>query len=95
MIDPIQFSGLSLQEVPSTQKTPGTDFQNLVGQGINQLNESLNASEATLRAYAAGESVSVHEMMIAMEKARFSMEFAVQVRNQVVQAYDKLMRMQI
>jgi flagellar hook-basal body complex protein FliE len=33
--------------------------------------------------------------MIALEKARISLQFAVEARNRVVEAYQEFMRMQI
>jgi flagellar hook-basal body complex protein FliE len=43
----------------------------------------------------AGEDISVHEVMIAAEKAKLSLDLAIQVRNKAIEAYQEIMRMQI
>jgi flagellar hook-basal body complex protein FliE len=42
-----------------------------------------------------GEIYDIHQVMIAAEKASISMQFAIQVRNRLVEAYQEIMRMQI
>jgi flagellar hook-basal body complex protein FliE len=74
---------------------PTGDFSRLVGHGIGELNTSLNAGDQALRAMAAGESIPLHDVMIAMEHARLNLQFAVEVRNRVVEAYQQLTQMQL
>jgi flagellar hook-basal body complex protein FliE len=42
-----------------------------------------------------GEITDIHQVMIASEKASISLQFAVQVRNKLVEAYQEIMRMQM
>lgn len=44
---------------------------------------------------AAGEPVDIHEVMLALEKANLGFQFALQVRNKVVEAYQEVMRLQL
>ncbi len=80
---------------PAPSAIAGADFMHVVGQGVAKLNTDLNASDGMLRALAAGESVPVHDVMIAMEKARIDLQFAVEVRNRLLDGYQQLMRMQL
>jgi flagellar hook-basal body complex protein FliE len=42
-----------------------------------------------------GQAPSVHDTMIAMEKADVSLRLTTKVRNKVVEAYQEIMRMQV
>ncbi|MDW2981773.1 flagellar hook-basal body complex protein FliE [Rhodanobacter sp. KK11] len=71
------------------------DFSRLLGEGLGALNTSLNAGDHALRAMAAGEAIPLHDVMIAMERARLDLQFAVEVRNRAVEAYQQLTQMQL
>lgn len=44
---------------------------------------------------ATGDIEDVHQAMIAMQKASLAMQFTVQVRNKIIDAYQEIMRTQI
>jgi flagellar hook-basal body complex protein FliE len=71
------------------------DFSRVVGEGLGALNSSLNAGDLALRGMAAGEAIPLHDVMIAMERARLDLQFAVEVRNRAVEAYQQLTQMQL
>jgi len=70
-------------------------FGELLHGSLAELGDRLNAADGALQAYAAGEPIAVHDLVIAMEQARVSLQFAVEVRNKAVEAYQELMRMQV
>ncbi|MBC9229243.1 flagellar hook-basal body complex protein FliE [bacterium SPL81] len=53
-----------------------------------------NATEKAIK-YAAGENIPVHDVMVSMQNAKLSFQFAVQVRNKLVESYQEITRMQI
>lgn len=53
-----------------------------------------NATEKAMK-YAAGENIPVHDVMVSMQNAKLSFQFAVQVRNKLVESYQEITRMQI
>jgi flagellar hook-basal body complex protein FliE len=57
--------------------------------------QNLQIADQTVLKANTGESVDLHEMMIAMEKADISLRLMVQVRNKAMDAYHEIMRMQI
>ncbi|NLJ56934.1 MAG: flagellar hook-basal body complex protein FliE [Firmicutes bacterium] len=61
-------------------------------QKVNQ--QQLNAAKA-VQELAAGELEDLHQVMIATEQARLSLQLAVQVTNKAVEAYKEITRMQI
>lgn len=97
MIDAIaSVSGaLPAAEISPSPLAATDGFSRLVGQGLGELNASLNAGDQAVRAMAAGEDIPLHDVMIAMERARLDMQFAVEVRNRVVEAYQQLTQMQL
>jgi len=44
---------------------------------------------------SSGSVEDVHEAMIAMQKAKLALDFTIQVRNKVIEAYQEIMRMQV
>lgn len=84
----------ALESVPETSNEK-LDFQNALGTGLQKLNTDLNASDEVLRAMAAGQNIPVHDVMIVMEQAQLSLQFAVQMRNRLVSAYQQITQMQV
>lgn len=74
---------------------PSADFMHILTVGVMRLNTDLNVSDGMLRSLAAGASVPLHDVMISMEKARIDLQFAVEVRNRLLDGYQQLMRMQL
>lgn len=52
------------------------------------------ANEATEQ-FLKGESVDLHNVALAVQRAELALDLFVQVRNKVTQAYQEVMRMQI
>lgn len=75
--------------------TGGPSFLQMAGAGLEQLNGSLNAADASARALAAGKDIPVQDVMMAMEHAHLQLQFAVEVRNRIVDAYQNLTNMQL
>lgn len=71
------------------------NFENMVGNYAAKLNGSLVHSSELVKSLDSGASIPVHSVMIAMSEATLQLQFAVAVRNRVVQAYQEFMRMQV
>lgn len=59
---------------------------------VNGLQVQADKAAASL---ATGNIEDVHQAMIAMNKASVAMQFTVQVRNKVIEAYQEIMRTQL
>lgn len=44
---------------------------------------------------AVGEVTDIHQVMIAAEKANIALQLTISIRNQVIEAYQEIGRMQI
>ncbi len=68
-------------------------------QSAIQMLDSTNAlqkqAEKAAVSFAVGEIDNIHEVMIAQEKATVALQYTVQIRDKVLEAYNEIMRMQI
>jgi flagellar hook-basal body complex protein FliE len=81
----------------STQSpsAPTASFSEQLKNAIAQVaHTQRNADEGALRV-AAGDLADLHQAAIAMEEAKLTLQFAVQVRNKIVEAYQEISRMQV
>ena len=72
-----------------------SNFGELLMSGLDAVSQQSAVASDKLANYAAGNPVSPHELMIAMEQARMSVQLTVEIRNRLVEAYQELTRMQI
>lgn len=68
-----------------------TTLQNSLAEINDQQLVANNASEALVK----GEDVEISDVMLASEEAKVSLQFAVQVRNKLVDAYKEISQMQL
>ena len=73
---------------------PTGDFMNSVSNSINggltSVNNTIKAADRAQEALAMGEDISVHDVMIAAEKASLSLQMAMQLRNKLMTAYNEI-----
>ncbi len=97
-ISPISANPLTLTP-PSTQKTTTQNAVDKLGKSFGQALDALSSQQASsdqlIQQLAAGENVDVHNVMIAAEQTDVSFRIAIAMRDQLVQAYQEMMRMQI
>lgn len=85
--------GPEAQIVQAPQATEGFGSM-LLGQ-VDNLNQVQNQADALQQAMAQGENVDITQVVVAAERAQLSMQLATQMRNQLVNAYNELMRTQV
>lgn len=95
IVDPIQLPGISPAQSSSTAGIQPADFKAALENGLGNVQNAVNKADSLLRSYAAGGDIAVHDLVIAMEKAKFSLQLAVEVRNRLVESYQEFMRMQL
>ena len=61
--------------------------------GLNDVNNKRLMAAAAQEEFAMGGDVSVHDLMIAQEKASLSMQMAIQTRNKMIAAYNDIKNM--
>lgn len=76
----------------------GTVFNDIYKAAINlveETNQTQKVADKMSVDFAAGKIDSIHEVMIASEKANIALQYTVQLRNKVLEAYNEIMRMQV
>ena len=69
----------------------GSGFKN----GLSEVSTLNKQAEEAFETFASGGDISVHEVMIASQKSGLAMQMAIQLRNQMVNAYTEFKNMSI
>jgi len=70
-------------------------FKDIFYNALNKVNDLILYSDQLTEDFAAGKTDNIHDVMIALEKADIALQFTMQIRNKLVDAYEEIMRMQI
>ena len=96
-VSPIQLPApISVEATTRVEQQPKTDlggtFANALGEARKLDNTATDAAER----FANGDqSVGIHEVMIATEKANIAVRYATTLKNKAVEAYRELMNTQV
>lgn len=79
----------------SDTNTSSISFSDVLGEKLQAVNDKIIESEETTINFINGEEEDIHNVMIATEEAKGSLQLAVEVRNKLVDAYKEIMSMQL
>ncbi|HEY6780292.1 MAG TPA: flagellar hook-basal body complex protein FliE, partial [Thermoleophilaceae bacterium] len=79
----------------SAQQAPGTSFGDELTNALEGLQKTQTDAAGASRALVTGQAQDPSEVVMAIERARLSMELASQVRNKAVEAYQEIFRTQV
>lgn len=94
----VNLQGISnaLEQVTNAQtrdkNSGGNDFENVLLESINKVNKLQVEANKAVQDLAAGKNESIHETMIAMEKASISFQMMMQIRNKIIDAYQEILK---
>lgn len=63
--------------------------------GVTNLSGVQKEAEDAMETFAAGGDISVHEVMIATQKSTLAMQMAIQLRNQMINAYSEFKNLRV
>ena len=66
-----------------------------LGDWLGEVNTSLQHANNLGKAFAAGENVNLHDVMVATEEADIGMSLTTQIRNKLLEAYQQVMQMPV
>jgi flagellar hook-basal body complex protein FliE len=78
-----------------TSQAGSTSFGQMLGQMVQEVSAKQGAAAQSVQDLQAGNNVSLHQAMIAMEEASVSFQLMVEVRNKLLESYQEIMRMQV
>ena len=70
-------------------------FGETLAKAVNDVNSLQTQAGNAVESMVKGEPVDLHEVMIAVEKAKTSFELLMEIRNKTISAYQELMRLQV
>jgi flagellar hook-basal body complex protein FliE len=70
-------------------------FSDVLRQAISDSQQLQRTSTYNNYLLATGQAENLHKVMIDAEKADIALQFTLQVRNKLLEAYQEIMRMQI
>ena len=73
----------------------GAGFSDVLKNAVESVNSMQHEAGRLEDAVAKGESVNIHQAVIAGEKSGLSFRLLMQVRNKMIEAYQEVMRMQV
>ena len=73
----------------------GAGFGDMLAGALQDVNALEMAANDEARKVATGQSVDLTDAVVASEKAKLAMDFTVEVRNKIVDAYKDLWRMPV
>ena len=82
------------ENVRSISSDPISDFKNLLGQSVDDLNRQMAEANQSVQEMLMGKK-DIHQTMIDMEMAGISLRMMIQFKNKIVAAYEEIMRMQV
>lgn len=97
MPDAINFKSLDNYSKIEGETAPSeliSSFSDILKSITKNTNDLQIQSEELSRKFVLGEVNNVHEVMLAIQKAQIALDFTVEIKNQIVQAYKSLERMQ-
>ena len=82
--------------VNAKSKANGVEsFSEILSSSLDKVNDAQVAAENMNTAFVSGDETQISDVMLAGEEAKISLQFAVQVRNKLVDAYKELTNMQL
>lgn len=87
-------SNISLNEVNSEENT-STSFSEILVDAITKVNDSEVSANNKIEALIEGDDVSMHEVMLAMQESQLSLQALIEVRNNIVEAYQEISKLQL
>lgn len=96
----MSISPIQIPVVPSIEggakPVQGTDVGGGFGKALSEARElETNAATASEKFANGDQSIGIHEVMIATEKANIALRFATTLKNKAVEAYRELMNTQV
>ena len=70
-------------------------FNSVLKKFVEDVDSLQNNALESVEKLTTGEITDVHDVMIAVEEANTAMEFMLEIRNKIVEAYQEIMRMPV
>lgn len=79
----------------TTSQVPGADFSNVLTDSLAKMDAKVAHADEMVTRFALDDNTPIHQVTVALEEARLSVELAMQVRQRFVEGYRELMNLQL
>jgi len=86
---------ISVDAAQNAAEVSPSSFKDLLKKAVGDLNASQIGANDAIQNLATGGEDNLHDVIIAMEKANMTLQYAIQIRNKVLEAYQSVIQMQI
>lgn len=94
-VTPLGGTRLELAKPNALKEDTSVNFKELLDQAISDVNDMQKSADTKIAQFSAGEVTDPHEVMIAIEEASLALQYTMQIRNKMLDAYQEIMRMQV
>lgn len=94
-VTPLGGARLELAKPSALKEDTSVNFKELLDQAISDVNDMQKSADTKIAQFSAGEVTDPHEVMIAIEEASLALQYTMQIRNKMLDAYQEIMRMQV
>jgi flagellar hook-basal body complex protein FliE len=95
-IQPIQPGIVTNIALPSLDPAPASsEFRDLLASSMAAVNQQQNDAQTAVNQFLNGDSIELHSVALAGQRADLSMDLFLQVRNKVLSAYQEIMKLQM
>jgi flagellar hook-basal body complex protein FliE len=70
-------------------------FGQVLKDSLSQVNHLQHEADQAIQELATGGKATLHDTMLALQKAELSFKLMMQVRNKIVEAYQEVLRMSV
>lgn len=89
-------TGMPPARLDRVESNASPDFKQVMSGLVENFNAELNAPDNLLKDAMSGNgNVDIHDVMTAMAKSEISVNVATQMVGKVIQAYDRIMQIQV
>jgi flagellar hook-basal body complex protein FliE len=97
----MRVDGISFFNIPDLQLTQNnttanvTNFSDFLNDALDKVNQKQLDADTATQSLITGDAQDIHQVLLATEEAKLSLELASQIRNKLVDAYQEISRIQI
>ncbi len=81
--------------VEPAQKNNAQSFGQFLSEQIEKVNESQLKTEEVTKQFLTGNTQDIHQVLIAAQESKITLQLAVEIRNKVIEAYQEISRMSV
>ena len=86
---------ITVESAQNAAEVSPSSFKDLLKKAVGDLNASQIGANDAIQNLATGGEDNLHDVVIAMEKANMTLQYAIQIRNKVLEGYQSIIQMQI